>query len=153
MPAGQPTKYRKEYCQEVIDFMAKGYSFEAFAGHITVNVDTLHEWAKVHKEFSDAKRTAYEKSRLFWETMGIEGLHNTTWHEGKSGGSKSTNSAIWVFNMKNRFRWRDRVEHSGEIDTSGTREKLKKLLENPKHAAAARAVAEALADQDDNDES
>ena len=97
---GQPTKYKPEYCQELIDHMAKGYSFESFAGICNVDRDTIYEWAKVQPSFSDAKKRAFEQSRLFWERLGIAG----------SLGSPNFNATPWIFNMKNRFNWTDRQQ-------------------------------------------
>lgn len=106
---GRPTKYKPEFCSELIEFMAQGYSFEAFAGKIKVNQDTLHEWCKVHKEFSEAKKLGFAECRLFWEGISIKGVWNTT--EGPN-----INVGMFVFNMKNRFKWTDRVEVSGSED-------------------------------------
>ena len=100
---GQPTKYKKEYCQKLVDFMAQGYSFEAFAGHVSVDRDTIYEWANVHKEFSDAKKEAFSKSREFWEQIALKNLHLP--HQGGS-----FNATVWIFNMKNRFGWKDNIE-------------------------------------------
>ena len=93
--AGAPTKYRERYCEDVIDHMAGGLSFETFAAVINVNVDTLYEWAKVHPKFSEAKKNAFVKCQLFWEQMGIEGTQ---------GQIKEFNSTSYIYNMKNRFR-------------------------------------------------
>lgn len=103
MPAGRPTLYKEEYCQELIDFMAKGYSYTAFAASIDVNLDSLYEWEKVHPKFSEAKKIAFGKCQLFWESMAI----NYPFTNPKTGG---INTGLWVFNMKNRFKWTDRTE-------------------------------------------
>lgn len=97
---GRPTKYKPEYCEQVVEHMAKGFSFESFAAIVEVNIDTLYEWANVHPAFSEAKKLAFSKCRHYWEKLGIEGLH-----------SKFFNSAIWIYNMKCRFRkeWHDNI--------------------------------------------
>lgn len=88
----------------LVEHMASGLSFTSFAAVIDVNEDTLHEWVKVHEDFSDTKKQAFSKNKLFWEKKGIEGL----W------GDKMNvfNSTVWIFNMKNRFpvEWRDKKE-------------------------------------------
>lgn len=99
---GRPTKYKPEYCEALIEHMSQGLSFEAFSAVIDVNQDTLHEWAKVHSRFSEAKKQAFSKCRLFWEKIGIEGIWNV---EGKT-----LNTGNYCFQMKNRFKWTDRVE-------------------------------------------
>jgi hypothetical protein len=105
---GQPTKYRPEYCQELVEFMAKGYSIEAFAGHIRVTADTVYEWCRVHKEFSEAKKEGTVRCREFYEKIGLAGA---------TGQLKNFNVTAWIFNMKNRFGWRDKheIEHQGNI--------------------------------------
>jgi hypothetical protein len=107
---GHPTTYKPEYCQALIDFMSKGYSFEAFAGNIDTHKDTLYQWCKVHPEFSDAKRLAFAKCQVFWEEIGLRGI----WTE--EGGPK-LNTGNYIFQMKNRFKWTDRVEVSGSEDS------------------------------------
>lgn len=113
---GRPSKYKQEYCQMLIEHMKDGLSFESFAAIISVNRDTLHEWVKVHSDFSEAKKTAFDLNLLFWEKHGIEGLYNTTEYDekGKPSSSKSINSTVWIFNMKNRHKWGDKI--AGEDD-------------------------------------
>lgn len=107
---GRPTKYEEQYCQWVIDHMAKGLSVESFAGVVHVSKSTLYEWMDNFPEFSDAVKEGREQSRLFWEKIGIDGLFN---HSEPGVGSKSFNTANWIFQMKNRFKeeWRDKQEH------------------------------------------
>lgn len=119
MPAGRPTKYKKRYCQDLIDHMSQGYSFESFAGLIGTTKDTIYAWSRKHKEFSDAKKAGTEASRMFWERMAVDNLINSTETRGKSSSSKSLNSTVWIFNMKNRFGWRDRVENFDRDDIDG----------------------------------
>lgn len=107
MAGGRPTKYKPEYCQKLIDIMSEGFSYEAAAAKIGVNKTTLYEWEKHFEEFSNAKEQAFEMNRVFWESAGIEGL----WNEKDE---RQLNNTVWVFNMKNRFGWRDKVEHSGD---------------------------------------
>lgn len=119
---GRPSEYNPEYCDKLITHMSEGLSFESFAGTIGVSKQALYDWTKVHDEFLYAKEIGFEKSRLFWETAGInlavKGIGNAT---------------AFVFNMKNRFRgeWNDKTE----VETNNTTtivdpsEFMKKLLE------------------------
>lgn len=111
---GRPPKYKKQFCQMLIDHMAKGFSYEGFAGKIDTHRDTLYAWEKKYPEFSDAKKKAFVKCMNFWEEMG---------HAGTVGKLKGFQTAMWIFQMKNRFRWADRHEHS--IDESQNEIKLK----------------------------
>ena len=95
MPGGRPTKYKKKYCKELIDHMAKGLSFRTFAAKIEVHHDTLYEWAEVYEEFSDAKSQAFNKCRLFWENLSIDQ---------STGKNQKGNVTATIFNMKARFK-------------------------------------------------
>ena len=68
-PNGRPSKYKEEYCQQLLDYFSiehfkengKGEEFPMFIGFarsLKVNIDTLHEWRKVHPSFSEAYKTA-----------------------------------------------------------------------------------------------
>lgn len=114
---GRPTKFKEEYCEMLIQHMGKGFSFESFAGVVDVNTDTVFEWSRPENKdkypgFSDAKKKAFAKCRIFWEKKGIDGLDEIEEYDRatKTSYKKKMNSAIWIFNMKNRFRWTDRVE-------------------------------------------
>lgn len=98
---GRPSKYKEEYNEQLIAHMSQGLSFETFAAVIDVNVDTLHEWAKVHPSFSDSKKVAFTKNQLFYERMGIAMM---------AGKIDKASAVVWIFNMKNRFGWRDKKE-------------------------------------------
>lgn len=104
MGFGRPSLYREEYCQQLVDHMAEGFSFETFAATIDTHRDTLYEWCKVHPNFSDAKRTGTDKCQAYFEKLGKAAML------GKIDGFSS---AVWIFSMKNRFRWQDKVEISG----------------------------------------
>ena len=116
MAGGRPTIYKPEFCELLIDHMVKGYSYESFAGLIGVSKQTIYDWEKANSEFLDAKKIGVEKSRLFWETQGIEGIYTTEVFTQDENGSTSTkkalNSSVWIFNMKNRFKdeWKDKQE-------------------------------------------
>lgn len=60
MPAGQPTKYNPQKVADAIAYLADAVpenmhipTVEGLALHLKVSRDTLYEWAKQHKEFSD----------------------------------------------------------------------------------------------------
>jgi hypothetical protein len=110
---GRPSSYKAEYCQELIQHMRGGLSFESFAGKIGKNRETLYEWASVHEDFSDAKKEAESLCQVWWENAGIAGMLGLK--QTKDGVPLgSFNAAVWIFNMKNRFNWRDKHEHVGK---------------------------------------
>lgn len=54
LPEGRPSKYRTEFCDIIVEEMAKGYTFTAAAAGMGVSRATLELWRSVHPEFSDA---------------------------------------------------------------------------------------------------
>lgn len=103
MPGGRPTVYDPKYCDMLIEHMAQGFSFESFAGKIGVCFKTLYTWKDQHPEFLQAQSNGKARSLTWWEDQGRLAM----WTDEK--GSKFNNT-IWIFSMKNKFGWRDRVE-------------------------------------------
>lgn len=105
-PGGRPTKYRPEFCDAVIEDGKLGYSLTAFAATISVDRDTLKEWANVHPEFSAAVKEHKAHRARRWE-----GRLDTI---GEKGGGQGSAVAT-IFALKNIApdEWRDRVEHTG----------------------------------------
>lgn len=89
--------------------MEKGYSFQSFAADLRVNVDTLYNWEKLFPQFSDAKKIGQALSMKFWEGLGIAGT---------VGKVKNFNVTAWIFNMKNRHGWRDKMVQEHQVKMS-----------------------------------
>ena|SRR3990167_5653193 len=112
---GRPSKYDPSFCQKIVDyFSVEPYRvipktkreipndlpfLSNFADSIGVNQDTLHEWCKVHPEFSEAFKKAKELQEQF---LVINGLRN------------NFAQPFTIFAMKNMFRWTDRHEVTGK---------------------------------------
>lgn len=75
-------------------------TFYGFAASIGVNQDTLHEWKKKHKEFSEAFASAKELQKEFIIENGL------------SGASPST---FAIFVAKNLTDMKDKQEITGDI--------------------------------------
>lgn len=119
MATGRPSKYKEEFCELLVEHMAKGRSFESFAAVADVDRDTLYEWAKVHESFSDAKGRGQAKSLFHWEGLGLDHVVNVSEHSKDSEGNsssttKSLNAAVYNLAMVNRFGYRSKAE--GEVD-------------------------------------
>ncbi len=65
---GRPTLYKREYCQAVIDCMAKGYDLTAFAGTVDVARETVYDWIGRFPEFRHAVNVARAKRVLALQT-------------------------------------------------------------------------------------
>ena len=101
-PGGRPSKYDPAYCEQIIDFMAQGYSVTAFAGSIRVSRATVYNWADERPEFLDALQTAQAIAALWWENR----LRDVA--EKNEG-----NATAAIFGLKNRAAddWRDKQAH------------------------------------------
>lgn len=110
---GRPSSYKPEYCKLLIEHFKTGKSYAAFAALIGVHRDTLHEWERVHQEYSDSKKHGWEHYQAWWEQQGLDGLYDQTFRE--TDGSTRTvklNATVWIYNMKCRFRkdWFDQKD-------------------------------------------
>ena len=77
----------------------------SFAAKCNVSVATLYNWEGQHPEFLEAKKRGEAQSFVHWEDLGLEMA------EGKVDG----NPTIWIFNMKNRFGWKDKQEIEQQV--------------------------------------
>lgn len=86
----------------MINYLAKGYSIEAFAAEINVSRDTLYEWCEKHPEFSDSKKIAVNKAKQFYERHMFNHFANPKEHK------LSMPRAAWImFLFKCRYGYRD----------------------------------------------
>lgn len=103
---GRPTDYRPEYCGQLIEHMREGFSFETFGALCGTSKTTLHSWTREFSEFLAAKNAGELLSQLWWEKTGRIGMM------GKAPGFMP---AVWIFNMKNRFGWQDKISIETEL--------------------------------------
>lgn len=110
MGAGRPSKYKKEYCKEIIPFMAAGESHVQFAAKIGVSKDTINEWKRQYPEFSAALNEGLMKCEAYWEKV----------MQAKTVTKTEGSNSLLVFYMKNRFKWTERVAQEVNQSTSIT---------------------------------
>lgn len=111
MPAGRPTKYRPEYCDEVLKLGRQGKSKTQIAGHLGVAWSTFQDWEAKHEEFRAAIKEAQRLAQLWWEDLGQRMAQDGT-----------GNATAFIFQMKNRFRdsYRDKIDHDHKADVTFT---------------------------------
>lgn len=114
---GRPTRYQKEYCQQLIDHMSQGLSFDTFAGRISVNPDSLYEWVKVHSAFSEAKKIGTAKRNFLVESMYVQAATGAEVRDTK-GRVLKPNPAMMIYWTKNTIGWSDKVEQSFDENTA-----------------------------------
>lgn len=92
---GRPTKYKQEYCDQLIKFMHNGKSLMQFAKSIGICRQTIDEWGSQHHEFLDAIKQGNAAAEAWWEE--------------KVQAMVEVPSAL-IFYMKARFGWRDKEQ-------------------------------------------
>lgn len=108
-PVGRPSLYKPEYCEKLIQHMARPRSFESFAAVIDVNRDTLYEWVKVHEDFSDALTRGRAKHLLAMEDSAYENLV-------EEPGKGRLNTALYKLFMVNIHGWRSEPKEDSKPD-------------------------------------
>lgn len=102
------SKYTKAHCDRVIALGREGYHHEEIASELGVTRKTLYNWRKAHPEFD--------------QSMELADTHSTAWHMGlfrryTMGAVKDFNPTGWIFTMKNKAGWTDKIEQRIEQDT------------------------------------
>lgn len=133
-PVGRPSKYKEEYVEQVYKLCLLGATDGELADFFVVNVDTIHEWKKIYKEFSDAIKRgksladANVASKLYHRATGYE--HEDVDIKMYEGGiiktplikhypPDTTAAIFWLKNRKPK-EWRDKQE----IDHTSGGEKI-----------------------------
>ena len=116
---GRPSKYRPEFCDDVVNFMGQGYSLTAFAGKIGVCGDTVRQWQHDHPDFSAAVKKGQAA-----RTMRLE----TTLLEGETGPKVTAH----IFALKNAApeEWREKqeIDLNVTMDPDQAKARLAELL-------------------------
>jgi transposase len=74
---GRPSKYKPEYCEQVLQLGAKGKSPAQIAAHFHITRQTLENWATNHSDFLAALRLSNVYSQAYWENVGHAGMNKT----------------------------------------------------------------------------
>lgn len=124
---GRPTKYRPEYADDVIAFLAKGHSLTAFAGQIGVDPRTVTRWAdddgdQRQEDFCHAVKIGRAKATLWWEDRARE----------LASGESKANAVMVIFGLKNRAKddWSDKVTVAGDADAP-IRHRIERVIVDP----------------------
>ena len=107
MPAGRPTAYNPEFCEQIVEWGKLGKSRTWIATELNVHRDTLYEWEQVHPEFSDAMARAKALEQRRREDAGQDGMR-----------LQGFGQSIWSRSMAARFpkEWREKTSLVGGDD-------------------------------------
>lgn len=76
-PVGRPSKYKPEFCKDIVKHGKLGMTVPEMADELDVSIQTLYEWSGVHPEFSEAFSRAQEAAEACWARKIREGLEKT----------------------------------------------------------------------------
>jgi transposase len=80
---------------------SEGQSVSEVCAELGIWKDTFYAWVKKYPRFSDAYQRGLDLSQAWWERLG----------RGGASGTLDIQPTTWIFNMKNRFKWTDRMEN------------------------------------------
>ena len=132
MPGGRPTKYKKEYNEQVYKLCLLGATDKQIADFFDVDESTINRWKEKEPEFCKSLKAgkvdadAEIAQSLFHRAKGYS-CKDTKFatHEGQITDAQEytkhyppdTTAAIFWLKNRQKNQWRDNqeVEHSGEI--------------------------------------
>lgn len=106
MPAGRPKKnldvLPDGWQDTVIQMGMNGASDVEIIAYLNVSKDLFYRWLDEEPEFSATIKRARTLCEAWWTRHGMM----------MASGEAEGNATVWIFNMKNRFKWTDKVEQS-----------------------------------------
>lgn len=117
------SKYKKEYCELLIDYMGKGNSFQTFGVDLDVGRSTIYDWVDRHPEFKKAYEKGKEACRKWFENrlrlclsgQDVPGID-----------AKKIDKTLLIFALKTRFH--DIYGEKKEVTVKTDREDLMDYL-------------------------
>lgn len=109
---GPPSKYKPEFCERLVELMAKGTTYEACAPEFGVSRVTLYNWEQQHPDFVKAKETGVDRFLQYWEGV----LRGVITHDRQT----VVESTLLIFFLKNRCGDLYRDVHRAEVKQEST---------------------------------
>ena len=104
MPSGRPKEYDEQWVKNHLDklpaMFKDGQSIAEVCAELGMCKDTFYRLKKEYPVFSDAIKNGELLSEAWWSRLGRKG----------ASGAAEINPTTWIFNMKNRFGWKDKKE-------------------------------------------
>ena len=106
MAGGRPKKgldvLPADWEQSVLDMYKEGCADVEIMAYLSISRDLFYRWLDEEPQFSDAIKRGRTLSESWWTRHGRK----------MATGEAEGNPTTWIFNMKNRFKWTDKVEQS-----------------------------------------
>ncbi len=98
----QKPKYDPAFVEQLPGMFANGESVAEVASELGVSRQAFYVWVDRYPEFKEAYEEGKQLSEAWWTKLGRAG----------ATGKVNIQPTVWIFNMKNRFDWRDKVEQN-----------------------------------------
>lgn len=105
-PTGHPTKYKDEYCDEIIRLGDEGKTIAQVCAVFRVSRQTLHNWKKQVPEFFEA----YEVARILYEAFWTDVMSRQAQGQSTRGQWQATK-----FILAAQCNWREKTDVVTEI--------------------------------------
>jgi len=92
-PVGRPSKYKPEYCEQIIELGKQGKSIAQMAAAFDVDKASVYRWADEEETFRTALARARTYSQTWWEDKAQQNL-----------GTRDFNAQLWLKSVASRFR-------------------------------------------------
>lgn len=107
--AAAPKSDGRAWAKEIIDLYDQGYSDAEVAKHMRITVREYHAQINDNAVFGRLVEFGRTLALAWWESQARLNVNN-----------KQFNTPLWVFTMKNKYGWADRVETSSTVDSTFT---------------------------------
>lgn len=125
---GNPTKYTPGMCNRLPEMFSEGQDVSVILVELGIARSTFYKWIKKYPEFKEAYEMGREHSKAYCTEIGWDLVH---------GKIKKGNTAAWIFMMKNKFNWQDKVEVDTASDRVTIEEMISETTATPKEAEKA----------------
>jgi hypothetical protein len=84
----------------MISMAEDGASDVEMIAYLDISKDLWYRWIEEEEEFSNTIKRCHALCEAWWTRHGRQ----------MATGIADGNATVWIFNMKNRFKWRDKIE-------------------------------------------
>ena len=96
-PHGGQSKYNPKWVKQIPELFLDGSSIQSVARMMGIPITSFNVYRKEYPEFGAAVEEGIELAKGTWQDIGL------FW-------ARRGSAAFWVFTMKNRYGWQDKVE-------------------------------------------
>ncbi len=142
----------KSWAKELIELYSEGYSDAEVAAEMKITIREYHQQINENAVFAKLVEYGRTLSLAWWEGQARKNINN-----------KQFNTPLWVFTMKNKYGWADKVEttssnENANIDLDTLREKVARqtskfvATNHPELASVAKVLSSTTNPEGDEDE-